>query len=579
MNKNRGFKLCLSILLASMIGMLSSQTDAAVNDRPIDAGQLLNELEPERHILPEEKSTPEFAIEMPKRAHQASDELIYVEGVELNFTEKDRLTEFAPSNKKYSLEYMERMVHELMDPQLGGEVSFNTLVKLAEQATEKIRNLGYPTAIIYMPKQDMQDHQLTMNVVLGSYDEISVDDKSMVSEDAIKGYVHAIQPGDLIYAEKLNKQLLILNDLAGVRAKASLTPGEAVGTAKLKVDVENLEKQGASVYVDNYGSHSTGRYRYGIGYHYNNIAHRGDQIQGNYVTSNLRGMDNYLFQYEIPVGREGSKARASFSRMTYDIWSNADINYTGNSKTLEIGTTIPLSRAFSHASFIDLAYRHRWIEDNIVTGDANERFDGKSTDTVELAWKGYARDAYNMFGYQMGTTVGVLRASTDTAEAAKSIARNNTHFEKSAASMYYIRKLSPVSSLYFNVNGQWSYGHNLDSSEDIYIGGPNGVRAFTTGEASGDVGVQGTFEYRYDTPINGLQLSLFYDVGYVRYNANPLSADNSRTLAGAGVGLTYSKSRDWYMKLDVATPLSNKYSQSYGKDNNYMVWFRLVKQL
>lgn len=572
-HKSKKMNICFSMLLASMVALGFSPADAATSDRPIDAGQLLNELEPERHILPEEKSTPEFAIEMPKRSHQGSDELIYVESVELNFTEKDRLTDFAEPNKKYSLEYMERAIHELIDPQLGGDVSFNTLVKLAEQATEKIRNLGYPTAIIYMPKQDMKDHQLTMNVVLGSYAAISVDDKSMVSEDVIKGYVHAIQPGDLIYAEKLNKQLLILNDLAGVRAKASLTPGEAVGTAKLNVDVENLETQGASVYVDNYGSQNTGRYRYGIGYHYNNIAHRGDQIQGNYVTSNLRGMDNYLFQYEIPVGREGAKVRTSFSRMTYDIWSNTaiDVNYTGNSKTLEVGTTIPLSRAFSHASFLDLAYRHRWIEDNIVSAGKNIQFDGKSTDVVELALKGYARDAYNMFGYQLGTTIGALRANTNTI--------NNTHFEKSAATMYYIRKLSPVSSLYFNINGQWSYGHNLDSSEDIYIGGPNGVRAFTTGEASGDVGVQGTFEYRYDTPINGLQLSLFYDVGYVRYNANPLSDDNSRTLAGAGIGLTYSKSRDWYMKLDIATPLSNKYSQSYGKDNNYMVWFRLVKQL
>lgn len=570
----------LSILLAVLLGMSYSKAEAVNNNRPIDAGQLLSELEPERHILPEEKSTPEFDIEMPKRSHQSSEETILVKQVEFHFVEEQQLDKITNAKKSYSKQSLDTLAHSIVDKHLGGEISFNNLVKLAEQVTEAIRSKGYPTTIVYMPKQDMHDATLTMNVILGSYDSVSVDNHSMVDDERMKGYVHAIQSGDLIYVDNLNRQLLIINDLAGVRAKASLMPGDVVGTAKLEIDAENLEKQGAAAYVDNYGSQSTGRYRYGIGYHYNNIAHMGDQLQGNYVTSNLRGMDNYSFQYEIPVGRDGAKVRTSFSRMTYDIFSDSKINYNGNSKTLEFGTTIPMSRTFNYADFVDVAYRHRWIEDDITAAAMAARIEGKSTDTVDVTFKGYSRDAENMFGYQVSNVIGVLRANSEDAQKVKSASGNATHFEKTNAYLYYIRKFSPVSSLFCSVNGQWSWGRrNLDSSEDFYIAGPNAVRAFTSGEASGDIGVAGTLEYRYDTPVEGLQLSAFYDVGYVRYNADAIDDDNSRTLAGAGIGLSYAKSRNYYMKLDLATPLSNKYSRSYGKDNNYMVWFRFTKQL
>lgn len=69
-----------------------------------------------------------------------------------------------------------------------------------------------------------------------------------------------------------------------------------------------LEEQGSYAYVDNYGSKSTGEYRYGASYHYNNLSHVGDQFQINYLQSN-EDMQNYSLQYKIPVGRDGAAAR------------------------------------------------------------------------------------------------------------------------------------------------------------------------------------------------------------------------------------------------------------------------------
>ena len=57
---------------------------------------------------------------------------------------------------------------------------------------------------------------------------------------------------------------------------------------------------------------------------------------------------------------------------------------------------------------------------------------------------------------------------------------------------------------------------NLDSSEHIYLGGARGVRAYLQGVANGDTGALGTVELRLHTPVKGLLLSTYFDVGHVR---------------------------------------------------------------
>lgn len=105
------------------------------------------------------------------------------------------------------------------------------------------------------------------------------------------------------------------------------------------------------LYVDNHGSRSTGRYRYGAHYHYNNLSRVGDQLQLNYMTSNKLDLDNYHAQYELPLGRDGAKWRVGYSKMNYELggkhsWMMAD----GMSKTFETGVTIPMERTLYQSS-------------------------------------------------------------------------------------------------------------------------------------------------------------------------------------------------------------------------------------
>ena len=569
----------LAVVLPLVV--LPLRADAEEMPHPVvDAGHLLHELEPERHITPAPKE-PEVEIKAPKLSRQGSEAKVMVKSIAFRWLEEELLQKkpavWYQAHGKTELERLDELAHGMVNQQLGKEFSFNELVGLAEQVTLKLREEGYPTAIVYMPQQNMENGCLAMQVIMGSYNRIEFDNQSMLTDARLKGLTYELQKGGLIANDELNKALLNLNDIPGMQVRATLEPGEDVGTAILRLSANCLEKQELMLYVDNWGSKSTGRYRYGAHYHYNNVSRVGDQLQLNYMLTNERDMDNYHAQYELPLGRDGAKWRMGVSKLNYELgdkhrWMDAD----GSSITWETGFTVPMERTLHYSNFYDVAYRHRKIEDNMFNGIYSAK---KSSDAVDVTLKGYKTASTDSLSYSLTGTVGKLYMDSEQAKVGDAYDTAGW-FQKSGADFYWIHNFSDVTSLHLFGSGQWSWKHNLDSSEDFYIGGPTAVRAFPTGEASGDWGVLGTAELHYQTDTPGLQLVAFYDIGYVRYNTeDPFNDDaHSRTLAGAGVGLVYSKSRDCYIKVDYAVPLSDKYSQSFGRINKHMLWFRAVKQ-
>ena len=131
--------------------------------------------------------------------------------------------------------------------------------------------------------------------MLGTYDDVIITNKSMLADSRIKAMTKKLKKDDFITNKYVNGASMVLNDMPGIMARSVLQPGTRAGTAQLILDVENLEKQGLAVYTDNQGSRSTGRYRYGASYHYNNLAGAGDSLTLNYMTiSNSPSMNRSL---------------------------------------------------------------------------------------------------------------------------------------------------------------------------------------------------------------------------------------------------------------------------------------------
>ena len=548
-----------SCLLALILGYLPTTAFADIPkyDLPT-AGSLLSELEPERHITPKPEK-PVVDVKIAEKTAKLPAMEIQVD--KINFVSDD----FDVNQE----------LQQFSHGKLGKKMNFDQLQEIAVDASIYLRSKGYMTAICYLPPQEIVNNTVTIKVLIGRYADVEINNKSKMTDGRVLGYTYPIRPGQLIEGNPLDKTLLILNDIPGIKARATLQPGQKTGTAKIVLDVQCLEEQGSYAYVDNYGSKSTGEYRYGASYHYNNLSHVGDQFQINYLQSN-EDMQNYSLQYKIPVGRDGAAARIAYSKMNYELGSTyKQYDAEGWANTFEVGLTVPMERTLNKSSFYDIAYRNRKLTDKMFNGGYDTR---KHSDVIDLGINGYERNDKTSTSYSLAHSLGEMSMDNAFAQTGDFYSTDG-FFQKTYANFYHIRRLDDRFSLHFSLSGQYAW-NNLDSSEKFYIGGPDGVRAFTTGESGGDSGILGTLELRYQTGKPELQLTAFVDSGHAIYNKDtlPAAGENSRSLSGAGLGMIWNSSRDLYAKLDYAVPLGSDYARAEGKNVNGTLWFRLVKQ-
>ena len=133
-----------------------------------------------------------------------------------------------------------------------------------------------------------------------------------------------------------------------------------------------------------------------------------------------------------------------------------------------------------------------------------------------------------------------------------------------------------MTQFYIFAHGQLA-NRNLDSSEQFYLGGADAVRAYPQGEAGGDSGYQATAELRYQTPVKGMSMTLFADVGEVLPRKDGDTSDPHRRLAGWGIGAVYSLDCSLYARLDYARKIKGESYRSEAEDKNGRLWFRLYK--
>ena len=82
---------------------------------------------------------------------------------------------------------------------------------------------------------------------------------------------------------------------------------------------------------------------------------------------------------------------------------------------------------------------------------------------------------------------------------------------------------------------------------------------------------------RWHTPVRGLTLSTFYDMGTVRLSKTAVAPENRVTLRGWGIGAAYSNPGDWFARVDYARRIGLDPSVSAKNNAAGRVWFMAGK--
>lgn len=455
-----------------------------------------------------------------------------------------------------------------------GAMTFGQLRTLASRIADFYRARGYFLAQAYLPEQDVQGGTITIAVIEGRYGKIDVRNTARLADRVPATILRGLDSGDIVATAPLERRLLLLSDIPGVRTRTTLAPGAAVGTSDLIVDVTPGPLVSGSVQADNAGSRYTGVYRFGGTVNLNNPAGIGDQLSLRLLASDS-GLGYGRLSYQAPI--DNLTLGVAFAHLRYDLGREfAALDGSGTADIVSVYASYPLvrSRAANLYALGNVDYRMLRDRIGVVSSNSNKHV---TAGTLGLA--GDLRDGLGGGGstvFSLSWTTGHLdiRSAPERIADAGS-ARSAGGYNKLQASVARLQTLAGPVSIFGAVRGQAAFD-NLDSSEKVELGGANGVRAYPEGEAFGDSGYVATAEARLRLPRQFEPIG-FVETGEVRFAHDPwFAGTNHAVRSGYGAGVNWYAPDGFILKGSYARKLGTGPATS-APDRDGRFWFQVVK--
>ena len=406
---------------------------------------------------------------------------------------------------------------------------------LAQRITDVYQAGGYPFARAILPPQDLANGDLRIEVIEGRYGVVQAQgDDSGLARQAT-AFLDGLLPGSVIASAPLERAALLLDDLPGIQTSATMRPGTQVGTGDLIVQVARDQRVRGDIGLDNAGSRYTGKNRVRANVDINSPFLLGDQLTVRALLSEEKLWLGSL-GYSLPLGTSGLRGNVGYSHTSYELAKEfASLHANGTAKVASAGLSYPILRSQKANLTLIATYQSKDLHDN---RDSTQTYESKSSQSMPLALQFDYRDAFDGITYGSASwTPGKLKL--DAGLTAVDDYKSNGRFHKVNLDVVRLQSLPAGFNLMAHLSWQQA-NKNLDSSEKLSLGGASGVRAYPSGEATGDEGGLVQLELRYDagayTPY------AFMDAGRITVNAKPVAAgDNRRSLSGGGLGLRYQR--------------------------------------
>lgn len=421
----------------------------------------------------------------------------------------------------------------LVKPWVGKSLDIAGLNEAAGALTRHYQSKGHMLSYAYLPAQRVADGVIELAVLEGRLEGVQIvsAQDARLRDEVVQAHTESLAtPGPLLQS-KVERQLLLLNDIPGVTARAAFTPGASTGASDMVVSVAEDEPLVVRGEINNHGTESTGKYRIGVDAELRDLFGWGDNTTMHILASNKGSLISGSLGASVPLGGDGFRLGASLSHLTYELaGSFKQLGAVGSADVLGMQASYPLRRTLDSNLGLKAGFEHRRLSDELqLLGTITQ----KRNDVADLSAGFDARDDFG------GASGGSATLSFGKLEQAGV----GTHWRKLGLQIARQQAVAGPFSLYGRLAGQYT-GNNLDSSDKFGLGGPGGVRAYSSGQASVDVGSLFSLEARYGHDLlgGGVVASIFYDQGNGRVNRTPLPAvtDNTVKLSGAGLGLSWS---------------------------------------
>ncbi len=459
----------------------------------------------------------------------------------------------------------------LSSDKIGQEVTLADVYAIRDAITKKYREAGYIISRAVIPQQQFNKGgaDVKIQVVEGFVNSVAVQGVEKANMRIVNRYAEKIKQEGALNAKNLERYLLLMNDLAGTKASAVLTPS-ASGTGGTDIIIDlGHEKLDGTVTIDNSGSKFIGPYLATAEGNLNSALGLSEKITATVIAAPI---DNELLSgrlaYSQPVGYEGTKLNFAASKTSTHPGSSLEVlDIVGDTTVYEAEVTHPFLRTRRENLSGRINFSAKATDTDALSTNLYE-------DKVRAVTLGGTYDLADRHGgvnlLDLSVTQGfdIFDASQDTDTTSR--ANGEGVFTRFNYEASRTQALVDKLVLFLASAGQYS-NEGLLASEEFGFGGREFGRGYDFSEITGDAGVAAKVELQYgiDTTykyLTNLQLYSFYDIGRVWQKDLITGEDPTTSAASAGAGVRFNITDSITGYTEVAKPLTKDLSAESDRD-------------
>ncbi len=524
-------------------------------DRPLPPADINPDSRPERPLpnqpLPKLPPVDELlgnppGTDAPGGAINNGDQTFVVKGVRLEgstvFTDEDFAELFA--------EYTDR------------PVTFNDLLRLRSQVTDRYVAEGFLTSGALIPPQTLEGGIVTVQMIEGVIEEIEVVGTRRLKPGYIRSRLSlAAKPP--INAEVLLEGLQRLQiDPLIETVSADLQAGVRPGTSILAVEVSEADSFDLNVSLDNGRSPNIGSVRRHINISEGNLLGIGDRAFVGYA--NTDGSNSLDLSYSVPVGPHNTRLNLeggiSESRVIDETFDVLDIS--SDAHYYEVGVIHPLIETPTQELTLELSLSHQENQTRLGLDDIGPfplspgADDNGETRVSALrfsqGWVQRSQQQVLAARSQFNLGIGLLNATENEGD------EPDSQFLSWRGQGQWVRLLDEDSLFFLRSDVQLS-ASSLLSSEQFGLGGQQTVRGYRQDALLRDNGALISAEARFPmirfSEDSIVQVAPFLDAGTAWNHRD--TPEGRNVLVGTGVGLLWQQGENLTARLDWGIPLVN----------------------
>ena len=453
----------------------------------------------------------------------------------------------------------------VIEEYVGRTLSAQDLTSLASDIANVARSAGFGLATAWVPEQRVSNGILRLVLDEGRIDAVEVTGNGAA---AVRPYLEPLAGGRAARTALLERQLVLAGDVPGIRmGKARL---QRRGDRNILVVQAVRDRVRGSASIDNWGSPAVGSVRARLTADINGILAEDDRVTIGGTVTPLQPKEFALahLSYSKVLGGSGTEVTVGgYIARSEPGGVLRDLDIRGMSSEIEFGIRHPFLRSRFASLWGSLDLRLR--DSSQSRADVKIRDDRIASITAAglAVHRGPGSRARARFSLVQGLD---LFDATKKGDPLASRPDAGGEFTKLELWVEYEQQLGRGLSLFGQAEGQVA-NRPLLSSEEMGLGGRYFGRAWDYREFSGDKGVAGSVELRFDLkglpePASNLQLYGYADAGRV---SNYQAGFGGGSLASAGGGIRLWLDGGVQASLEAGFPLTDGADPAAGRDPRF----------